>query len=216
MKFGLKQTLIFGSALLLVSIFLFIRVIQYEPLFPNRDGGEKSSGSSQQITIPIYEEDPIIGDKKAGITVIAFEDFGCAACEQASTILDELIKEYPKKIKVIWKGLPVTEFPYPSEDANLYGFCAYQQQKFNEYKNFAFTNGNNLSPIILNIIAEEIELNKSKLGECLNSIEATRYIEQTKQLAQILNIQSVPTFFVDNKQIQNPGSIEGWKILLNI
>jgi len=217
MKPGLKQILIFGGAVVLVSIFLFIRIVQYEPLFPESDNTEnESAGTTQQITIPIYPEDPIIGDKKAAKTIIAFEDFSCGACKQAGTILDELMKEYPGKIKIIWKGLPITEFPYPSQDAQLYGFCAYQQKKFNEFKDLAFTNENNLSPDILKIIAQQIELKQNKLEECLSSAEATEYIDQTKQLARILNIQAVPTFFIDNKQIQNPGSIDDWKTLLNL
>lgn len=217
MKSVPKQLLILGGAILLVGIFLFIRIVQYEPLFPeNMNTENESADNTQQITIPIYPEDPIIGDKKSAKTIIAFEDFGCDACKQADTILDELMKEYPGKIKVIWKGLPITEFPYPSQDAQLYGFCAYQQKKFNEFKNLAFTNGNNLSPDVLKIIAEQIELKQNKLEECLNSDEAAKYIDQTKQLARILNIQAVPTFFIDNKQIQNPGSIDEWKTLLNL
>ena len=53
-------------AILIAAFALFVRVIQYEPLFPEIDGSEKiAAEKTGLITIPIYPEDPIMGNKKA-------------------------------------------------------------------------------------------------------------------------------------------------------
>lgn len=210
-----KTLIIFLPAILIVAVGLFIRIIQYEPLFPDRPD-ETDSQNTDVFTIPIYPEDPILGDKKSPITIVAFEDFSCPACKEQSYIFDQLQTEYPNKIKIIWKGLPVSTFPYPSERAHAYAYCAQQQDKFEAFKQYAFTNNDSLSDPILANIAENIELKNSKLENCLNSLAPEQYIEKTKTIAQLLNIQSVPTFFIDNIQIDHPTTIEGWKNYLNL
>lgn len=210
-----KIVIIFVPALLVAAIGLFIRIVQYEPLFPERPD-EDTDQPSELFTIPIYPEDPIIGDKKAPITIIAFEDFACSACKEQAYIFDQLQEQYPKKIKIIWKGLPVSTFPYPAERAHTYAYCAHEQGEFEIFKQFAFTNNENLSDAILQNIATTIELKEKKLTTCLTNLETENYIQKTQQIAQVLNVQAVPTFFIDNIQIDHPTTLEGWKSYLNL
>ncbi len=210
-----KILLIFLPALLIAAVSLFIRVIQYEPLFPERPD-ENDEQQSELFIIPIYPEDPIIGDKKSPITIVAFEDFACAACKEQSYIFDQLQEQYPNKIKIIWKGLPVSTFPYPSEQAHTYAHCAHEQGEFEAFKQYAFTNSENLSDAILQNIATNIELKDSKLTACLSDIATENYIQKTQQIAQVLNVRAVPTFFINNIQIDHPTTLEGWKTYLNL
>lgn len=205
---------IFTPATLLVAVFLFVRVVQYQPLFPKEDKTENPE--SETLSVPIFPDDPILGNKKAGIGIVAFEDFGCEACKEQTSIFEELISKYPDAIRIIWKGLPVTQFPHPTELAERYGYCANKQGMFDAFKNYAFNNSGNLSEASLEIISEEIKLNKEKLAECLESPAAANHIAQTKQIARILNIQAVPAIFVDGKQIDPPKNLEGWETLLGL
>ena len=211
-----KIMLAFIPAILLVGLALFVRIIQYEPLFPNIDIEELNQKNTGEFVIPILPQDPVLGDKKSHITIIAFEDFACPACEQQSALLDNILEKHSGKIKIIWKGLPVSQFPHPSKLVHSYAYCSQKQNKFNEFKNYAFLNSNNLSEATLNNIVEELELNNKKFTKCLESGEAELYIENNKQIAQILSIQAVPTFFINNKQIDNPNTEGGWETLLNL
>lgn len=205
--------LIFIPAILIATLALFIRFIQYEPLLPD-ETEIKTTNSGFQI--PLYPDDPIIGNKKAPLTLIVFEDFGCAGCQSQSTLLDTLMKKYPDKIKVVWKGIVATEFPFSTKLAHQYGFCANKQNKFKEFSQLAFTNGENLSQAILDMINKEIKLDEEKFTTCLNSDEALAYLTKNEQLGLALNIQSVPTFFLNNKQINPPAILEGWEAVLGL
>jgi len=205
-----KMLAIFLPALIIVGLAFFIQIVNYKPLFP------KLKETTSEFTIPLSTQDPIIGNSKAANTIIAFEDFACESCKQHNEYLENLQKKYPNKCKIIWKGLPVAVYPYPSLEAQKYGYCAEAQKKFSEFKDYAFANTDNLSDTTLQTIAEEIKLDQKKLDKCLSDEETTVYIENTKQIAQILSIQSVPAFFINNKQISNPNSEYGWEEILGL
>ncbi len=208
-----KQLLtLFVPALAVVAIGLIIAIIQYDPLYP-KENNNKSEASD---LIPIFTEDPIVGYKKAPITIIAFEDFGCEGCKAQSDIFDQIMLKHPKKIKVVWKSLTVTRFPISTQRAHEYGLCANEQGKFSEFKELAFVNGLNLSQGILDLIVEETEMSERKLTSCLNSAKPTKYLSQNESLANLLNVQAVPTIFIDNVQINTPSSIEEWEMVLGL
>ncbi len=202
---------IFLPALLVVTATFFIRAIQYEPLFP-----EQQDSTDQGFAVPIFPEDPVIGERSAPITLIAFEDLGCDACRHQDRILEDVMQRHPGKIKLIWKSFPVTRFPINSENAHLHAFCAHDQNKFEAFKEFAFVNSSNLNQQTLGIIAQEVDLNERKQNSCLESDRPQAYLARNKQLATLLNIGSVPTFFLENKQIPAPQTAEGWIALLNL
>ena len=210
-----KIILFFLPILFLVFLMFYFNLKENNSIFSysNKDNIENKNINEFQISISV--NDPIIGNKKAPITIIAFADFACAACKIDSMILDKLINENPNKIKVIWKALPVSFYPYNSSDAIKYAYCANKQNKFPEFKNLAYTNNFDLSSSTLQNISQEIELNEKKLNTCLNDSEKDNYIEMNKNYANILNIQEVPTYFLNNKQI-TPKNENEWKLILNL
>jgi protein-disulfide isomerase len=209
-----KLLTVFVPAIALVAFALFIRVLQYEPLFPKEENNPADTNG--QFVIPIFPNDPILGDKKAPTTIIAFEDFSCPSCKQQSALLDTLLETYPGKFKIIWKGLPVSEYPYSSKLAHTYGYCAHAQEKFNEFRQLAFANSDNLSESILQKISESLDINTNKFSECLSSTNPQSYFANVEGVATILNIQSVPTFFIDNKQITTPKTETDWETILGL
>lgn len=203
--------LIFIPALLIVGIGLFIQALNYRPLIPKNTETEAST-----FKIPVLPDDIIYGNPNAVHTIVAFEDFGCPACAEQDAALTKLLAQKPNSVRIVWKGLPVVTFPYPSETAQRYGFCAHQQGKFIEFKSAAFANKDNLSPATLSTLAQTLGLKQDSLTNCLNSPATSLYIERIKQLAAQIGIQSVPTFFVNNRQVQPSPTLEAWAALLQI
>lgn len=201
----------FVPIILLAGIGLFIRVIQYEPLIP-----DLPEETEKKLQVPIFLEDPIVGDKKAAKTIVAFEDFGCKSCAEQSKILDTILEKNPKSAKIVWKIMAITSFPQDSTEAGKYGFCANEQGRFDEFKKYAFENAENLTNLTLETIAKEMKLDEKKLEECLKSPRSTAYLDTVKNLGKLLNVQALPTMFIDNKQIQIPANEAGWKTLLGI
>ena len=195
--------------------FAFFSLLPHiEPLFPKEDN--TVAEEPQALQIPIFPDDPILGDKKAGVTLIAFEDLGCAGCAEQHAVFQDLLEKYPKKLKIIWKPLPVTIIPYPSGRAHEYAYCANKQDSFGEFISLVFANQIDISPDALNASANEAGLDPEDLKTCLESGEAAAYTKMTEELGRALNIQSVPTIFLENIQIDHPRTIEGWETLLQL
>ena len=211
-----KALLLFIPAILIAALALFIRIIQYEPLNPSHEVYEEIKKQQATLSIPIYSEDPIIGSKKAPHTIIAFSDYGCDGCKSHFMVLEKLMAKHPDKVKIIWKGLPVTKFPHSTELAHKYAFCINEQDEFNDYYKIAFANGNNLTEEVLKIITEQLDINEKDFNTCVNSSLGQMQMEKIEQLAFVLNIQHVPTMFINNKQIDIPELIEDWEILLGL
>lgn len=203
--------LIFVPALLVVGVGLYIQALDYHSLNPKDKPAETAT-----FKIPVLPDDIVYGNPGAAHTIVAFEDFSCPACAEQDSALKKLLEQKPNSVRIVWKGLPVNTFPYPSETAQRYGFCAHQQGKFTEFKTAAFANKDNLSSATLTTLAQTIGLKQESLTTCLNSPATSLYIERVKQLAAQVGIQSVPTFFVNNRQVQPSPTPEAWATLLQI
>lgn len=200
---------------ILVAIFAFITIYtQYEPIYESQVL-DPTKQSDMLDFVPIYSQDPIIGDKKAAKTIIAFEDMGCLRCQEQMKILQQIIDEDPTKLKIIWKSLDVTQFPHSSETAHSYAFCANKQGKFSDFEKEVYDSGNIDRNSIL-AHASNAKLNNELLETCLSSSELTQHKAKNKQLAETLNINTVPTIFINNEIIQEPVTLEGWKALLSL
>lgn len=211
---GSKQMLlIFLPAFVVVGLGLFLQTRRYEPLLPKSGAG---SESTKLYSIPILPEDPIIGSPLAPLTIINFADFGCDHCKDEMALLDTVLKQYPNKLKIIWKGLPATRFPYPSDLSHDYAYCANAQGKFTAFANAVFAHNESLTADRLDALAAASQLDKGKLARCLSSNAPAAYRDKTAALASALKIQAVPAVFIQNKQVDTPTTLEGWKVLLGL
>lgn len=200
-------------AIAVAGFALFLSISQYEPTYKKPSSEQKEE---EKINFAaIFPADPILGNLKNPKTIIAFEDLGCGRCREQMKIFDELLTKYPTQIKIIWKSLDVTRFPYSSELAHSYAFCANAQKKFSEFKT-NLLNLENTGETSLKTAASQTALDKNLLDNCLLSEEVKKYKEKNQQLAGMLDIQAVPTIFINNKSIQEPLTLEGWESLLSL
>jgi protein-disulfide isomerase len=199
-------------AIAFASFALFVNIVKYKPIY----GEETSNKEEEKLDfVPIFSEDPILGNKNAPKTIIAFEDFGCTRCKDQMDIFRQLMEEYPNQVKIIWKSLDSTKFPYSSELAHSYAYCANEQDKFAEFEKIVFES-ENISEESLKMYALDADLDKTKLTDCLSSERPKNYKEKNEQLADTIGIYSIPTIFINNKSVQEPLTLEGWKALLSL
>lgn len=50
---------------------------------------------------------PLRGTPNAPVTIVAYSDFTCPYCEQSSNTVKELLKEFPGKIRYVFKSFPL-------------------------------------------------------------------------------------------------------------
>lgn len=161
--------------------------------------------------VPIFPGDPLLGDARASITIIAFQDLGCPDCSDQNEFFKQLLEKHPNVFKIVWKGLPVTKYPVDSRKANEMAYCAHKLGKFTNFKNYAYANLDNLSDTVLQTIIEATKINPEAMTTCLEEGYGTKKIEEVESIAREISIQSVPTLFVNNRQLVLPNTLEAWE-----
>ncbi len=176
-------------------------IIQYKPLLPDVSEYKKAE-DNKTFHITTYSDDPTFGNPEAPNTIILFENYNCSECKKHLTFFQNLLKQYPDDIKLVWKNILLNNFSEDKKMVHKYAYCASEQQQFWPFQIFAYENEKNLSTSTLNSIINKIDdINTKKFTKCLNNQKTSDYIQKNQFVAQLLSIKKLPTIFLNNKQI---------------
>jgi len=59
-------------------------------------------------TVALDPKLPSRGPANAKVTIVEFSDFQCPFCKRAEPVLDEVLKAYPKDVRIEWRNLPLS------------------------------------------------------------------------------------------------------------
>ena len=157
------------------------------------------------------DNDPIIGNPDAPITIIEFSDFQCPFCARFYTqtlplIYDEYIE--PGKVKLVFRDYPIQSIHPNAVPAAVASECANEQGKFKVMHDMLFEKQNEWSGqetvdalSLFSQYATKIQLEQDTFDSCLTS---GKYIDEIKKdLAdgRDYGVSGTPGFFVGNDQI---------------
>jgi protein-disulfide isomerase len=150
-----------------------------------------------------------LGNADAPVTVYEYSDFQCPFCAKAAReLVPQLDTDYlaTGKAKLIFK--PMTFIGQESEWAAEAAACASDQGKFWEYHNKLFQeqNGENKGTFKvenLKLWAQEIGLNVADFNTCFDSSKHAAEIADDRSEAQRRGVNSTPTFFVGQTQVDS-------------
>lgn len=83
---------------------------------------------------------PVRGNAKAQVVIVEFSDFQCPFCKQANPIVQQVMKEYGDKVKLIYKHLPLTSIHPNAQIGAEAAECANEQKKFWQFHDVLFNN----------------------------------------------------------------------------
>ena len=91
------------------------------------------------------DDDPIIGNPDAEITIIEFSDFQCPFCARFHIqTLPTLMEEYIEKgtVKLVFRDFPIQSIHPNAVPASVAAECANEQGKFKQMHDILFENQN--------------------------------------------------------------------------
>ena len=149
---------------------------------------------------------PVLGAPDAKVHIIAFTDFTCHYCQQASHTVDAILQEYGKKVCLVFKGLPLDE-KGPGAVATSYFLAAAQQNEKLAWKLYKilFANSDKLvaeGEAYLKKTAEGLGLDMKKLQRDAHSKKIAEVVAEDLQDAQKLGIEGTPYFLVNRLVIR--------------
>jgi len=171
----------------------------------NQFGSQSRTTPSSQVDL--IDDDAILGDADAPITLIEFGDYQCSFCTRFFNETEpELIEKYVKtgKMKIVFRDLPING--RESQKAAEAAECAGDQGKYWEFhdKLFSERRGYNVGVFVeenLKRFAKDLGLDEELFDQCYDSGKFKREIAKDAQDASRLGVRGTPNFFLNGRQI---------------
>ncbi len=192
---------------------LELRLLQNQ-LPKNQPQAAPAAAGGVPQTDPIrisIDDDPIIGDPNAAITIIEFSDFQCPFCARFNAqTLPPLMEEYIQqgKVKLVFRDFPIQSIHPNAVPASLAAECANEQGKFKEMHDVLFDNQRQWSDIdtadavsIFNQYANSMQLDETAFSSCLNNGKYIEEINKDLRDGRSYGVSGTPGFFIGNDQV---------------
>jgi len=162
----------------------------------------------QQPSGPIevsVDDDAVLGDENAPITMIEFVDYECPFCKRfADETFPQIKSEYidTGKVKLVMRDLPLS-FHQNAHAESQAAECAREQGGDTTYFKYhdeifkrTISNGTGLALDQLSVIANDIGLNGSTLQSCLDSEKYKAEVDKDLADASAYGATGTPSFFI--------------------
>lgn len=179
---------------------------------------DKASGTIKMVAVSFIQHidtagSPFKGPEKAPVVVTVFSDFQCPYCAKVSPLLDQVLSQYPKEVKVVHKNFPLKnhQFALPAAVASL---AAHRQGKFWEMHDKIFENYSALSEEKFTEFAKAIGLDLDKFTKDSNDPQLLQEVQAELQSGLKAEVRGTPTIFVNGRRVTT-GGLEGLKTLID-
>ncbi|MBW3011204.1 thioredoxin domain-containing protein [Candidatus Woesearchaeota archaeon] len=151
----------------------------------------------------LIDDDEVLGDPKAPITMVVFSDYQCPFCSRHELeTMPNIIKNYVDtgKVKYVFRDLPLSFHPFAQKAAEA-SECAAEQGKFWEYNHILFQNNQALDIPNLKKYAADLGLNTEQFDECLDTGKYEEEVLKDAEDAGANGISGTPASLVNGELI---------------
>ena len=158
------------------------------------------------------EEGPSKGPANAPVTIVVYQDVLCPYCGRVLGTIDELMDEYPGKIRLVVKQFPVHKEARLAAEA---AFAADAQGKFWELHDQMFANSEDLSRDAIVGYAKQAGLDEKKIAKALDEHTYYDQLKADVNAAQEIGVNATPQFFINGFEIRGAVPIENMREAIN-
>lgn len=210
----LKYSNPFLVVVLVIAMF-FLGSFWTKVSYLEKNSGQPVVAGEQQQQAPVVnndpvkvsiDDDPILGDKNAPVTLIEFSDYECPFCKRHfDETLPQLVKEYINtgKVKLVFRDLPLPFHDPMATTEAITANCARAQGDDNTYYKFhdeifkrTKSNGNGLTKDDLYKISDDLKLNTAKLKTCMDDPKQAEEVQKDLTDASSVGANGTPAFFI--------------------
>ena len=139
----------------------------------------------------------------APVEIVLFSDFQCPYCSRINPALDEVIRRYGGRARLVFKQFPLS-FHKDARPAAAATLAAHAQGKFWEMHDLLFSNQKRLSRADLLGFARELGLDMAAFEAGLDE-GYDDVIDHDMEEARKAGVRGTPTFFINGRKYQSPG-----------
>jgi protein-disulfide isomerase len=168
----------------------------------------------QLLTIPGDKVQPgkgraesvhVRGNPEAPVTLEEFGDFQCPPCGNIAGFIDELVKEYNPRLRVVFRNFPLPNHKHAGEAA-LAAEAAGLQGRFWEmhdvlYREQAVWSKAENVRELFDSYAGTIGLNLDQFKKDMDGEKTKARVDSDHERGHSLGVQSTPTVFINDRQV---------------
>lgn len=148
------------------------------------------------------DDDPARGEANAPVTIVVFTDFQCPACAAAHPVVDETVKSYGNRVRLVVRDFPLPQHAQARKAAEA-AAASNAQGKFFEYIAVLFKNQSALDVPSLKKYAADLGLNAARFNAALDSGEYASEVEHDVQDGEQYGVDSTPSIFVNGVRLRD-------------
>jgi len=164
------------------------------------------------------------GPANALVTIVKCFDFACPFCQRTAGTMDELVKDYKGKVRVVYKNMVVHQ---PAIPAHLGSCAAAKQQKYVAFKTAFWEKGfgpyaasqgkdpSGLSEENVIKIATDLGMDATKFKTDMKSDECQKFIQQDMSELEKWHVNATPAFFINGQFVNGALPKDGFKKIID-
>jgi cyclophilin family peptidyl-prolyl cis-trans isomerase/protein-disulfide isomerase len=164
-----------------------------------------TEAASSSLFKPVSDADWTLGNPKAQVQFLVYSDFQCPYCAQLAAILEQLQKDFPQDVVVIFRHFPIPSHPNASL-ASQAAEAAGLQGEFWVMHNALFTNQSAWNALSqpdfeswLIQQAKTLDLDSTRFAADLKSAAIVKKIQEAQLDGQKIGIPGTPLILINGK-----------------
>ncbi len=151
----------------------------------------------------VSDSDHLLGKKDAKVTVIEYSDFQCPFCSQIEPSLEQMRKDFPNDVRMVYRHFPLSFHPEAQKAAEA-SECAAKlggNDAFWKMHDQLFANQQTLGTELYTRLAKELRLNEANFKKCLDSGEMAAKISADMASGNDAGVNGTPATFINGKLV---------------
>jgi protein-disulfide isomerase len=157
---------------------------------------------------------PSVGPKDAKVTILAYYDYQCPFCSRLVPTLDQIAKDYPDSVRIVYKMHPLSMHPnaVPAAEAAL---AAAAQGKFVEMDHKLFENQKQLTRETFIRLATELGLDVDRFTKDLDTHAYAAVIQKESKEVEDIGASGTPASFVNGRYLSGAKPYANFKDIID-
>lgn len=149
------------------------------------------------LKVPITAEDHVQGPENAEVTLVEYGDYECPHCGRAYPIVQQVQKQFGKRLRLVFRNFPLSEMHPHAEAAAEVAEFAGAQGKFWEMHDGLFENQARLGEALFLDLGEKLDLPTTALRQALEQGAFEAHVRADFRGGVRSGVNGTPTFFIN-------------------
>lgn len=191
--------LLFSQVVL--SVFIVMKLSRLEKLILSLNAGSDEPQVPQKVDDVSIDDDPSLGNPNAKVVIVAFGDFECPFCAEATRTEKTILEKYEGKVLFVFRDFPLQNIHPDAFQAAKAANCAGDQGKYWEMHDALFAGQENLKMDGLREKAQGLQLDMTQFDACLKDKKYDLEIQHDTDDALKYEVTGTPEYFVNGNRV---------------